>query len=300
MFSKLCEVGWNVAVRQGFPGMLLEDQSKSFEVIPNTWRSWEADPFLIEHNGRTYIFAEVFDYFKRRGRIGYTYIEDGKWQPWKIVIDEPFHMSYPNVFKHKGNIYMIPETSADRTLRLYKAECFPEQWELIKILDHEVAFVDTTLFSGETGICAITSEISDYPKQVDFILEFDDEWNITSKTVIQEKRTEFSRCAGHVISLPKSNIRVSQNCDGHYGKGMIFSELDERLLSDGLGKIVLQLFPSDIVTSQQRKWTGLHTYNSTSKYEVVDVERKHCTLPSILGRFLYKILTGVSVLLCAR
>lgn len=290
LLSKLCEVGWNVAVRQGSPGLILENQTKPFELIPNSWRSWEADPFPIEHNGTLYIFAEIFDYLKRRGRIGYTRLIKGKWQPWKIVIDEPFHMSYPNVFEYKGEIYMIPETSADRTLRLYKAVNFPDQWELAKVIEHDIAFVDTTLFLGKSGMCAITSEISNYPTQVDMMLVFDENWNILSKTAIQEERTEFSRCAGNVISLNNRRIRVSQNCDGHYGKGMIFSELNEQTLTDGLGEIVLQLTPQDVAVNEKRKWTGLHTYNYTQHYEVVDVERNHCTLPSFFGRLWYKLM----------
>ena len=289
VLSKLCEVGWNIAVRQGYPGMILEDQSQPFVLIPNSWRSWEADPFPIEYHGTVYIFAEVFDYLKRRGRIGYTKLVNGKWQPWKIVIDEPFHMSYPNVFEYNGEIYMIPETSADRTLRLYKAANFPDRWELAKIIDPNIALVDTTLTFGDSGICAITTEISNYPVQEDLILTLDADWNILSKTVVREAHPEFSRCAGNVISQANRRVRVSQNCEGHYGKGLIFSELDERNLSDGLGNVVLQLTPKDVAVNKEKNWTGIHTYNHTQHYEVVDFERNHCTLPSFIGRLWYKI-----------
>jgi hypothetical protein len=289
LLSKLCEVGWNIAVRQGSPGLILENQTKPFELIPNSWRSWEADPFPIEHNGTLYIFAEIFDYLKRRGRIGYTRLIEGKWQPWKIVIDEPFHMSYPNVFEFKGDIYMVPETSADRSLRLYKAVDFPDQWKLEKVIEQDVAFVDTTFIFRDSEILALTTDVSNYPAQVDLLLTLDLEWNILSKTVIRETHTEFSRCAGNMISMKNRSIRVSQNCDGHYGKGLIFSELDEQRLVNGLGKVVLKLVPQDVTLNVKKKWTGLHTYNSTQHYECVDIERDHYTLPSLWGRIWYKL-----------
>lgn len=289
LFSKLSEGGWNIAVRQGYPGRILEDQSSPFELIPNTWRSWEADPFLIEQDGTLYVFAEVFDYLKRRGRIGYTRKVNGKWQPWKIVIDEPFHMSYPNLFEYQGEIYMIPETSADRSLRLYRAVSFPDRWELAKVIERDVAFVDTTFLFRDTGIAAITTDVSRYPVQEDLLLTFDRDWNILSKTPIREEHTECSRCAGNVLTRTDPMIRVSQNCDGHYGKGLVFSEFCEQTLTDGLGKRILQLAPESLAANTKRKRTGLHTYNCTQHYEVVDIEWDRYTFPSLWGRLWYKL-----------
>lgn len=290
MFTKLGEGGWNIGVRKGTVGRILEDQTTPFELIPNSWRSWAADPFVLEHDHTVYVFAELFDYLKRRGNIGYTCLKNGKWQPWKVVIDEPFHMSYPNVFQRNGIFYMVPETSADRTLRLYRAVSFPDQWELDRVLAKDVAYVDTTFLHMNDGCYAITTDVSAHPQQRDLLLKWDKDWNIVSAEEISESRTEISRCAGNFLMQREEKIRVSQNCDGHYGKALIFSKVDDSGLSKGLGQIVLEIGPYDLRFNRNKKWTGLHTYNATDNYEVVDVERHHYTPVSLWGRCWSKLM----------
>lgn len=289
MFSKLSEGGWDIGIRKGTPGMIIEDQKTPFELIPNSWRSWAADPFVVEYQNTVYVFAELFDYLKRRGSIGYTCLENGKWRPWKVVIDEPFHMSYPNVFERDGKYYMIPETSADRTLRLYQAVSFPNQWKLERVIASDVAYVDTTFFHWNDTVYAITTDISNHPQQRDLLLQFDADWNIISSGEIREERTELSRCAGNFLLRKDGMIRVSQNCDGHYGKALVFSKVGEAGVRNGLGDIVQQLGPFDLSFDDDKNWTGLHTYNYTGTYEVVDVERNHYTLVGTWGRCWSKL-----------
>ena len=287
IFSKAGEDGWNIAVRGACAGTILNDRKTPFQILPNTWRSWEADPFVFEHEGTTYIFAEVFDYLKRRGRIGYTCYQNGKWIRWKIVIDEPFHMSYPNVFRRNGEIYMIPETSEDRTLRLYKAVSFPNQWVLERILAEDVVFVDTT-FIGDS-LRAITTDISDEEHHRDWLLTFDDALHMVSREEIKEKHTEVSRCAGNFLHHDGKMIRVSQNCSGHYGNALVFSDFCEDQTDYKLGQIIVQLKPEDVAVSQRRRWTGVHTYNKSNQYEVIDINRNHYTVVSIWGRVCDKV-----------
>ena len=58
VISKLLEDGWNVAYRQLPEGEILDDTNTPFWIIPNTWRTWEADPFVFQHDGKIYIFAD--------------------------------------------------------------------------------------------------------------------------------------------------------------------------------------------------------------------------------------------------
>ena len=43
------------------------------------------------------------------------------WSEEWTVLREDFHLSFPNVFEDNGEYYMIPETGADGSIRLYKA-----------------------------------------------------------------------------------------------------------------------------------------------------------------------------------
>lgn len=290
LLSKFSEGGWNVAVRPMPAATILRDQQSPFQLIPNAARSWAADPFIYEADGCVYIFAELFDYLKRRGSIGYTCLQNGSWQKWTVVIDEPFHMSYPNVFYWNDGIYMVPETSSNRSLRLYKAVSFPDRWELVRLIATDVAYVDTTFFTHNNQLFAITTDIGDETNHKDLLLQFDADFNLVQTTMIPENSTVLSRSAGNFIRTENAVIRITQDCDGHYGKGLVFSQFDpDDLQAHGLGHVLLHLLPTDVAMNQSRRWTGLHTYNATSNYEVVDIERPHYNPLGFIGRLMFKL-----------
>ena len=94
-----------------------------------------ADPFMINENNKWYMFFEVKNTLSGHGDIGLASSNDGlKWQYEQIVIDEPFHLSYPYVFKWNGLFYIIPESRRGSAVKLYQATNFPTQWKFISNL----------------------------------------------------------------------------------------------------------------------------------------------------------------------
>ena len=51
-----------------------------------------------------------------------------------VVLDEPFHLSFPQVFRHNDKFYMLPETSQAENVILYKATNFPYSWKKVDTL----------------------------------------------------------------------------------------------------------------------------------------------------------------------
>lgn len=290
IISKFLEDGWNVAYRQMPEGSILIDKDTPFITIPNTWRTWEADPFIFNFNGHIYIFAEMYDYIQRRGAIGYTKWENGSFTQWKKVISESFHMSYPNVFTYNNKVYMLPETSESKKLILYKAVNFPDQWEKDHILEENVMWVDTTFFQYEGSLYAITTDVSNEEAHKDYLLIFDKQLNIVDKQPIREKKIEYSRSGGRFFEYDKKRIRVTQDCSERYGGAIIFSEMDSSTVADiKMGKILQHIFPENIKIAETYKWIGLHTYNATGQFEVIDVERQHFNIFGIIRRILGKV-----------
>ena len=56
-------------------------------------------------------------------------LEEGRAQRLGIVLDEPFHLSYPQVFQWQGAWYMTVESAGARRVSLYRATDFPLRWE---------------------------------------------------------------------------------------------------------------------------------------------------------------------------
>ena len=59
---------------------------------------------------------------------------------------EPFHMSYPYIFKYKSKFYMCPETCQNKDIRIYESDGFPLKWKLKKVIMASVSAADTTIF----------------------------------------------------------------------------------------------------------------------------------------------------------
>lgn len=90
-----------------------------------------ADPFMIQKDQKWWLFFEVLNERNEQGDIGLAFSPDGRsWQYDRIVLDEPFHLSYPYVFEHDGKVYMLPEAGESHSLRLYAAVQFPHSWRL--------------------------------------------------------------------------------------------------------------------------------------------------------------------------
>jgi hypothetical protein len=106
-----------------------------------------ADPFMIRRGQKWHMFFEVMNTHTARGEIGLAESDNGlDWKYRRIILNEPFHLSYPYVFAWENEYYMIPETYRTNSVRLYKAVDFPTQWMFLGTLLKGYPFVDTSVF----------------------------------------------------------------------------------------------------------------------------------------------------------
>jgi len=102
------------------------------------------DPIAFEHEGRQWVFAEDFDHRLNKAVISVAAIaSDGKITTFIPCLTRPYHLSYPLVFAHDGDIFMIPETGTTERVELYRAAKFPFEWKFEKVL-MRLRAVDTT------------------------------------------------------------------------------------------------------------------------------------------------------------
>lgn len=106
-----------------------------------------ADPFGVWVDGRLLVFAEFYDYRTRHGVI--ELVELGAdFSPVRrsVVLREPWHLSYPQVFEADGDWWMIPEAHRSGVLTLYRAAAFPHRWEPAVRLELDTPAIDATPF----------------------------------------------------------------------------------------------------------------------------------------------------------
>lgn len=273
---------WNIAWRRACPGAILCDSDTVFQVVKNPIRYWAADPFIVEWEGITYVFAELYDYILRRGIIGYCTITNNMTSKWKPVIKEKYHLSFPYIYRIGNQFYMIPESHEAGALYRYKATSFPEQWEKDLVIRTGVNYVDTVLLSEPSPSYAISYNLTNNGNHLTLLDLLDSEHDQSLDLPCQFLR----RPAGR--PLFSQCIRVAQDCSDEYGKGLIFYQY---LLSDGQykEKELTRKYPHSFNYSIPVYLEGIHTYNCCEHFEVIDIKTRRFNPIDFFMRCVHKI-----------
>jgi len=105
-----------------------------------------ADPFLIKEGKTWYLFFEAYNNDTKQGDLAVaTSKNTWIWDYKQVILDEPFHLSYPYVFKWQDDYYLIPESFEANSIRLYKAHQFPLKWSYVKTLVEGRDYVDNSI-----------------------------------------------------------------------------------------------------------------------------------------------------------
>jgi hypothetical protein len=117
--------------------------------IENPPNHFLADPFVVTEGGGDFCFVEDYDYQTRKGCISVYELKVKTAERLGEAIVEPFHMSFPYIFRFEEKLYMCPETAENGDIRLYECVNFPLQWKLVKTLMENVSAADTMIFEKD-------------------------------------------------------------------------------------------------------------------------------------------------------
>ncbi len=265
---------WSIAYRKRGKGLF--DKNIPFKVIKNGYKGWYADPFLFDYEGETYLFAEYFSYVLNRGVLVYSKFDNHtqEFDSFKEIINEEFHLSYPVVYEYKGQIYMMPESNESDSLFMYRAISFPDKWERLPAVMNNIKLVDTTPFVKNGILYALTLRLDkyDHSKGDLLLLEFDGEkFNVSSQGVLS-KDMSLSRPGGHFVEFNDGLYRISQDCNGSYGKAVNIIKVNEKFFYKYEESLVEKIQPDNIKLTNGSVPSGIHTYNISEKIEVVDLK----------------------------
>jgi hypothetical protein len=141
---------WRICIRRADSPKLVVEQSagkRDLKCLPCPKGHFYADPFLIEKDGQTWLFFEDYLYADERGRIACSPLssEPSISDP-HICLDTGYHLSYPAIFQHAGEVFMIPESAANQSVELWRATDFPFSWKFEQRLFIGAAVDTTPLF----------------------------------------------------------------------------------------------------------------------------------------------------------
>jgi hypothetical protein len=260
---------WFLAIRKRSDQHRFDDPT-GYRIVRPPRDRFYADPFLFKYKGKNILFFEDFRYPGGRAHISCAELDaEGNLGEIREVLHCPYHLSYPFVFEHQGEIYMIPETKQNRTVELYRAEEFPVRWKLESVLLSDTYAVDATIHmqNGKLWMFAGLSN-GRYSNSDELAIFYADKLTGTwiphrNNPVISDVRR--ARPAGALFYQEGKLIRPSQDCGKAYGYALNFSEVlvlnEQQFEEHPIGRIE---------PTWARKNLGTHTFSRTDDFEVID------------------------------
>jgi hypothetical protein len=200
------------------------------QIVPPKDRLW-ADPHVIRRDGRFYVFIEEVFFTTGKGHIAVLPINpDGTYDKSVPVLEREYHLSYPFVFEHEGTLFMVPESSGNRTIDLYRCTDFPGKWELVATLMENILATDSTLLQagGKWWLFAnvINNPGESYSEEL-FLFHAE---SLTGKWTAHLRNPIVSDCrrsrpAGPILERDGRLYRPAQDCSVRYGYGIRIHEI---------------------------------------------------------------------------
>ena len=241
------------------------------KIIPPKDRFY-ADPFVIRENEINYVFIEELLYKTNKGHISVIEVDDdGNYNKPIKIIDKKYHLSYPHVFKNEKDYFLIPDSSSNKTIELYKCVEFPYKWEFHMTLMENIRAVDSTIFHYKNKYWLFTNIVENEGASSwdELFLFYADRletktWNPhPMNPIISDVRK--SRPAGNIFIRDGKIIRPSQDCSVRYGYGVKLNEIIT--INENEYK---EIEIDSIEPNWEEKVKGVHTFNCNENFTIID------------------------------
>ena len=265
-------VGWRFVDDDGV--WQREDLSgAAWNMVPDPAVCFYADPFPVTWQGRTFVFVEELDHRVGKGFI--SAIEFGPNGPVGLArpaLEESWHLSYPFLIEHAGDLWMIPESMANRDVAIYRCMEFPYRWERSATLLSDIELSDATITQHEGMFYLFGAQWDGFGGYSDTLSIFHSPglfgpWRPHDLNPVVVDRAS-ARPAGKFVQRNGRLWRPVQDCTYGYGSGLLLAE-------------VLELSPASYrqrnhkILMPGKNWPGrkLHTLNRAGRLEVIDGSR---------------------------
>lgn len=270
LLYSLFNLQWTLKYRIGKG--ISRDFTQYKKLVP-TRGGWWADPFIVYHEDTYHLFFEDALYDKNNADISVISIkQDGTASDPRPCLVRPYHLSYPFVFFWEGHYYMIPESKSNKTIEIYKATRFPDEWEFHGNLMENIEAVDTTLYFHNNKWWLFTNIMQQRNFSIDNELSIfyadsplGNDWiPHAMNPVISDVRR--ARPAGRIYEHEGKIIRPSQDGSVRYGYGIRLNEIITLTETEYQEREIEFIEPS----WRKMLW-GTHTIAHTGDLTVIDV-----------------------------
>ena len=194
--------------------------------------AYVADPFVVRDGVEFLMFLEVVGKVDGKGRIALARSPDGlSWSYDRVVLEEPYHLSFPMTFACESEWYMLPESHQAGCVQLYRAARFPEGWSVRATLLDGV-FADVSIHRTDSGWWLFAGELGNDVLRLFHAERIDGPYVEHPSSPIVEGERRRARPAGRVRSREDRPFRVSQDCRPSYGTAVDVREIEHLTRDD--------------------------------------------------------------------
>jgi len=219
-----------------------------------------------------YIFFEDFNYETRKARISVVETDNCvNFSKPRVVLDRPYHLSYPYIFGHDGSYYCAPEQYQSGEVALYEAKNFPEGWVKRTVLLSDFPGVDPTLFQHDGRWWLFLTRQDADPWSNLYVFYSDDllgPWKAHAQNPVKHDPRN-ARPGGYPFVLDGALLRPVQNCSRTYGGSLMLCRITSLSEDRFAEEVVAELEP-------KAEWpysAGMHTISAAGDVTVIDAKR---------------------------
>ena len=211
-----------------------------------------ADPFIFNHEEENYIFFENYNYQTKKGKISCGKIDGNKLVDIVDVLEKDYHLSYPFIYKENEDIFLMPETSANNQLEIYKCINFPTDWKLYTTAFEGEKVADAHFYTDKnkskwlflnkkpSDNALMDSEL--YIYKVNSLNLNDLVPHKNNPVIINSK---VARNGGAIFEYENDIYRPSQaNIDGIYGRALNINKIKKLTLNEYTEETIVTTYPN--------------------------------------------------------
>jgi hypothetical protein len=231
-----------------------------------------ADPFGLWHHEQLHVFCEAYDYRVKKGYlVQHRYDADLRWQGSATVMTQPFHLSYPFIIAHAGDVYLLPEAHRSGKLTLYRARnAALDAWEPVADLLNLPAIDASVIFYQDRWwmFYAMPNEAQD-ALHVAWADALTGPWQLHPGNPVHRGR-DSSRPGGTPAVIDGQLYLPTQDCRTTYGGALQWLRMDtltpESFAATPMGRLTPGAWSGAYMD-------GIHTLSACGPVTLFDVKR---------------------------
>lgn len=245
------KTNWQISCSVMNFGNILNDEF--FEINYSTKLKNAADPFPFKNVDNDLLIYEKVNRLTNKGRIK---INDKKNDTEKLIINKPFHLSFPIIFSNETECFLICESAENNSTIIWKIEDNFQKFTEYSKIDEKL--IDPIIFY-KNGIYFLIAckRVKDQEYKM-FLSSSKDliNWNVINKQNIDVVNGH-ERNAGNIVIYQENLYRLSQINTPLYGSGIRINKILNITTNAYSEKFVKEIK----IKNKLKNVNGFHTLN---------------------------------------